>query len=41
VPPRDWRVRLADILESIARIRKYVAGMTFQEFCPWFLGAPV
>ena len=30
--PRDRRVRIADILEAIARIEAYVRDLTFEEF---------
>lgn len=33
MPPRDWRLRIEDILEAIAKIDRYTAGMTFQAFC--------
>jgi len=33
VPPRDYRSRVRDILQSIEAIRQYVAGMDFQAFC--------
>ena len=29
---RDWRVILADILESINKIENYVEGVTYQQF---------
>lgn len=29
---RDWRVRIQDILQSIAGIGRVTAGMTFEEF---------
>ncbi len=29
---RNWQMRVEDILESIARIRRYTAGMTFDGF---------
>jgi uncharacterized protein with HEPN domain len=32
MPGRDWTLRVRDILEAIAAIRKYTAGMTFQNF---------
>jgi uncharacterized protein with HEPN domain len=32
LPPREWQVRVADILESIARIERYVEGLTFEQF---------
>ena len=30
--PRDWRVRLEDILEAISNLQTYISGMTFEEF---------
>ncbi len=32
MPPRDWRLRVEDILDAIARIERYVAGLNFEEF---------
>jgi uncharacterized protein with HEPN domain len=32
MPPRDWRLRIEDILEAIAKIRAYVQDMTFEDF---------
>jgi hypothetical protein len=32
VPPREWRLRLTDILESIARIQQYTRGMSLEAF---------
>ena len=32
MPPRDWRIRIRDILDSIAKIERYVEGMTFEMF---------
>jgi uncharacterized protein with HEPN domain len=32
MPPRDWTMRIEDILDSIARIQDYVRGMTFDAF---------
>jgi len=29
---RDWRIRIEDILESLARIERYTAGMAFDTF---------
>ena len=29
---RDWTLRVHDILEAIARIQRYVAGLSFEEF---------
>ncbi|MGQ9630208.1 MAG: HepT-like ribonuclease domain-containing protein [bacterium] len=30
--PRDWRVRLEDILEAIHNLQTYIQGMAFEEF---------
>lgn len=32
MPYRDWRLRIQDILQSIATIQHRTAGMTFEEF---------
>jgi uncharacterized protein with HEPN domain len=32
VPPRDLRLRVEDILEAIADVTTYVAGLTFEQF---------
>jgi len=32
MPPRDWRMRIEDILDAIARIQDYTRGMTFEAF---------
>jgi uncharacterized protein with HEPN domain len=32
VPPREWRLRLEDILECIAAVSEYTAGMRYDEF---------
>jgi uncharacterized protein with HEPN domain len=32
LPPREWRLRVEDILDAIARIQQYVEGLTFEEF---------
>jgi len=32
VPPRDWRLRVADILAAVDRIGRYVAGMSQEQF---------
>jgi len=32
VPPRDWRMRIEDILQSIAVIQEYTQGMTLESF---------
>lgn len=33
MPPRDWTMRIRDILDSIDRVQRYTAGMTFEAFC--------
>ena len=30
--PRDWKQRVDDILEAIAKIERYTAGQTFDQF---------
>ena len=30
--PRDYKVYLEDIIEAIAKIERYVANLTFEEF---------
>lgn len=32
MPPREWRLRVEDILEAIARIERYVEGLSFEQF---------
>lgn len=32
MPPREWKPRIEDILESIQKIQKYTRGMSFREF---------
>jgi uncharacterized protein with HEPN domain len=32
VPPRDWKLRIADILECITKIQAYTRGMNFDSF---------
>jgi hypothetical protein len=32
VPPRDWKQRIADILEAIERIQRYTRGMDLDSF---------
>ena len=32
MPPREWRLRAEDILEAIARIERYIDGLTFEQF---------
>jgi uncharacterized protein with HEPN domain len=32
LPPREWRLRVDDVVEAIARIERYVEGLTFEQF---------
>ncbi|MCK4623895.1 MAG: DUF86 domain-containing protein [Phycisphaerae bacterium] len=32
MPPRDWKMRIRDILDSVEVIREYTAGMGFETF---------
>ena len=32
MPPREWRLRVDDILDAIARIEQYVRDFTFDQF---------
>ncbi|MCL4545611.1 MAG: DUF86 domain-containing protein [Chloroflexi bacterium] len=32
MPPREWRLRIEDMLEAAARCRQYLAGMDFAAF---------
>jgi uncharacterized protein with HEPN domain len=32
VPPRDWKLRVADILDAIAAIQRYTSGMDYNTF---------
>ena len=32
MPPREWKLRISDILDSIAAIQEYVRGMDYQTF---------
>lgn len=32
MPPRESRLRVEDILDAIARIQRYVEGLTFEQF---------
>ena len=32
MPPRDWAFRIQDILDSIAKIQRYVSGVDFETF---------
>lgn len=31
-PPRNWKIRITDILQCIAKIRRYTKGYSFDEF---------
>ena len=30
--PREWRLRVEDVLDAIAKIERYVEGLTFDQF---------
>lgn len=32
MPPRDWKMRIRDILDSIEAIRRYTEGMDYETF---------
>ena len=32
MPPRNWELRIADIIDAIEKILSYVEGMTFDQF---------
>lgn len=32
MPPRNWRVRIQDILMSIAKIERYTASLSYEDF---------
>jgi uncharacterized protein with HEPN domain len=32
MPPRDWKLRLEDILEALAKVDSYLDGMTLEAF---------
>ena len=32
MPPRDWAFRIQDILDAIAKIQRYMAGVSFDTF---------
>lgn len=32
MPPRDWLFRINDILDALSAVRKYVDGMTYEDF---------
>lgn len=32
MPPRDWKMRIRDILDSIEAVRQYTAGLDYETF---------
>ena len=32
MPPRNWRIRIQDILGAISKIERYTAGLSFESF---------
>ncbi len=32
MPPRDWNLRIEDMIEAIERIQTYTQGMSYEEF---------
>jgi uncharacterized protein with HEPN domain len=32
VPPRDWRLRVEDILNAVGRIERFTRGLVFETF---------
>jgi uncharacterized protein with HEPN domain len=32
LPPREWRLRIQDILEAIDKIERYVSRLSFEQF---------
>jgi len=32
VPPRDWRLRIEDILNAVGRIERFTRGLVFETF---------
>ena len=32
MPPRDWRIRIEDIVEAASAIAGYVQGLTYEDF---------
>ena len=32
MPPRDWRLRVRDILQAVERIERFTRGLTFDAF---------
>lgn len=33
MPPREWRLRVEDILGAITNVGNYIAGLSFDQFC--------
>jgi uncharacterized protein with HEPN domain len=32
LPPREWRLRVEDVVDAISRIERYVSGLNFEQF---------
>ncbi len=32
MPPRDWKLRVRDILKAIRNVRSYTEGMSYNDF---------
>jgi uncharacterized protein with HEPN domain len=32
VPPRNWKIRISDILQYIVKIRRFTKGYSFEDF---------
>jgi uncharacterized protein with HEPN domain len=32
VPPKNWKMRIADMLQCIAKIRRFTKGFSFEDF---------
>lgn len=32
MPPREWRLRVEDIVDAISKIERYVSGLNFEQF---------
>ena len=32
MPPRQWKLRIEDMIEAIERIQKYIQGMSYEQF---------
>src|SRR6476469_3643511 len=39
MPPRNWRMRIEDILQATDRIGRYTSGLSFEDYGPSGLGA--